>query len=72
MVENKLTGVRVMPWINTKTFVEQFGIQVRVAPRKWRHVVNKDGFCLFDTKEEAKEAATKLREQIEAKADTIT
>lgn len=65
---SKLSGVRVMPWINTETFVPQFGLQVRTAPRKWRHVVNKDGFCLFDNKQEAEEAATELRAKIAAKA----
>lgn len=55
----EIEEVRVHNWINTETFKPMFGIEAKIRGGGWAHVAEDGTALLFETMQEAENAATR-------------
>lgn len=59
---------RILPWVNTDTFEEMYGIQIK-SNGKWRHAISNNEFLVFETKAEAKAAQAEIDARIKERGN---
>lgn len=63
VIDCRITKVRVSRWINTDTFTDLFGIEVRTTD-KWYHLAIDGKAALFDTLPAAAQKAEEVKRQV--------